>query len=311
MDEPKNEVSHTSCKHCGWIGKHLLQHLRHSKICKQMEDVNELRRQNEEKRKTRKRKYCKAYDLERKEKKKQYYQENKKIKIDYQQDYDVKNKEKRKVYNEKNKDKQKSYQKKYYQENKGNRQIRKKFMKCYVRSKETTNHWCCPTTFSFRRNALEAFLTPAAKHMFEHSVGQGYCCEGNNYIIDWNGEDFRECSSIWKKNYIELIPPFQKEPTLSNRTITAHQIDHDVKNETCLQCGNKLIKLCNVNRLQCHICYAAKCFICKSNVDPDIYKAYKHFWVKNFNNFVPGLCSYFENSEKADKLLNDTCASCE
>ena len=103
MDEPKNEVSHTSCKHCGWIGKHLLQHLRHSKICKQMEDVNELRRQNEEKRKTRKRKYCKAYDLERKEKKKQYYQENKKIKIDYQQDYDVKNKEKRKVYNEKKK----------------------------------------------------------------------------------------------------------------------------------------------------------------------------------------------------------------
>mgnify|MGYP003323885904 CR=1 FL=1 len=312
MEEQKDKFSQVNCKHCGWIGKHLLHHLRHNKLCMQKEDVNELRRKNEEKRKFRKRKYQNVYNQEHKEQNKKYYQENREVKINYQKEYDEKNKKKRRTYDEQNKEKQKAYQKKYYQENKQNKQVKKNFLKYYVTSKERIDGCCYPNTiYSFRRKALEAFLTPATKHMFEHSVGQGYCCEGNRYILDWNGEDFQECSSIWKKNYIELTLPSQRVPTLSDRTITAHQIDHDVKSEICLLCGNTLIKLCNINRMQCHLCYAAKCFLCKSTTDPDIYKAYQHFWVKDFNSFVPGLCSYFQNSEKTDKELNDTCASCE
>ena len=62
--------------------------------------------------------------------------------------------------------------------------------------------------------------------------------------------------------------------------------------------------------MQCHQCFSAKCYLCKSSVNPNLHEAFQHFWVARFNSFLP-LCPYFENSTKSDICCKDTCESCE
>ena len=177
-------------------------------------------------------------------------------------------------------------------------------------------------------SGLQDFETIAAKHIFEHS--KGYCKKSNcpavvygNTRMGWNGYlvvqktgRFYTHSSYSQWQSFGCVKWFQeyhknfKTPTY--KTITAHSIDHSVKDELCLSCGSNLIKLYNLNRMQCHECYAAKCFECKSSVNPNLYKSYEHFKIPRFNNFIPTLtCSYFENSKNKDLPHSDTCASCQ
>ena len=73
-----------------------------------------------------------------------------------------------------------------------------------------------------------------------------------------------------------------------------HALDKVNIDEKCLKCKNKLLKLNHVNRIQCVNCYSAQCFVCKSSVNPNIYKAAEHFKVEQFNWFIAFLCPYFD-----------------
>ena len=99
-------------------------------------------------------------------------------------------------------------------------------------------------------NGLNYFATESTLHLFRHSLG--YCDE-------------------------ETAHPIR------------HAIDRHITEEKCLNCGEKLIKITHVNRIQCVQCYSAQCFHCKKSVDPDIYQSFQHFRVEQFNYFRTGL----------------------
>ena len=163
----------------------------------------------------------------------------------------------------------------YDKTHKKDRKIRNRFFKKFSSPDGETNKYYA----SFR-----PFKNPATIHMYRHSTGE---CYGEHTVEKPN-------------NY-----------HLDEKTFTAHQIDRSVTDEFCLNCGNALIKLHNINRLQCIKCYSAKCFHCKAGVDPNIDQIYKHFWVPCFNSFIPNLCPYFQNSGKFNIVEKDTCDSCE
>ena len=311
------EEGNIMCIHCQWKGKHLLHHLKHNQSCMKKTDVEQLRKQVKQEKRIKKTKY----DNDHKDKKKAYYQAHKIHKKIYYQS----NKEKIKQYYQDHKLEKQQYQKKYDHEHKKERKKRNRFFNEYMCNGGTRS--------GFRggldpASGLQDFETIAAKHIFEHS--KGYCKKSDcpavvygNTRMGWNGYlvvqktgRFYTHSSYSQWQSFGCVKWFQeyhkdfKTPTY--KTITAHSIDHSVKDELCLSCGSNLIKLYNLNRMQCHECYAAKCFKCKSPVNPNLYESYEHFKIPRFNNFIPTLtCSYFENSENKDLPYSDTCASCQ
>ena len=293
------------CDHCGWNGKHILQHVRYNKSCMDKTDMDDLRKKVKEQNRLTKKLYDQEHYEKNKEKKTAYYEENQEKKRKYQTLYDNKNIDKKKAYYEENKEKKKEYQRKYDREHKEDGKQRNRFSKRYICNEHPEKK------FGVKRDdpsltGYDKFKTLATCHIYSHS-SNGKCKLGS--------EIFHENCKYWdlKLRDVKLgLTDWEKrEFTLIQRTITAHQIDRNVKEENCVNCNSQLIKLYNINRMQCHKCYSAKCFICKSTVNPNIDKAYEHFWVPKFNAFVPELCSYFENSQKHDIPHTDTCASCE
>ena len=84
---PSNKKEST-CEHCGWTGKHILQHMRHNKSYMEKTDMDELRHRIKEIHRGEKRKYQANYNKEHKEEKRGYYKEHKKEKREYQAKYD-------------------------------------------------------------------------------------------------------------------------------------------------------------------------------------------------------------------------------
>ena len=320
----ENDTTAYKCAHCDWAGKNILQHMRYNQICMDKTDMEDLRekvkKRNKLTKKSRDDEHYKQnkedrmeYYEEHREDKMEYYEENRENKMKYQTNYDRdhredkrkyqknydKNHKKEKMeYYENHQEERKEYQRKYDREHKKERKQRDKFYKRFVKYGGDES-WEDPCASGFND-----FITPAAEHIYRHSLGICQIPWTDPLKTGWNGKP------ICIENYTIDEISYSKAK-ISNKTITAHEIDRSIQNEVCCSCGNKLIKLHNINRMQCVKCYGAKCYNCKSSVNPDLYKAYEHFWVPRFNSFVPGLCSYFENSTKSDICWKDTCESCE
>mgnify|MGYP003312943009 CR=1 FL=1 len=286
MDSMDVDTEKYACEHCEWKGKSILQHLRYHPNCKEKTDLELLRKVVQEKNKQKKVNYQRQYDLQHRQEKvnyqRQYNSQHRQENVNYQRQYDSQHRQEKvsyqRQYDSQHRQEKAEYnllhraeKRKYDREHKNERKVRHKFFKYFSSPNEDTSRYY---------PGFSSFKTPATIHMFRHSIG--------------------ECSP----DYYRIDDPDEK-------TVTAHEIDHSVKDEVCLNCGNNLIKLHNINRLQCVKCYSAQCYVCKASVSPNLDMAYQHFWTTYFNNFVPELCPYFENSGKFDMREKETCDSCE
>ena len=208
-------------------------------------------------------------------------EKNKQKRVSYQRQYDSQHRQEKvdyqRQYDSQHRQEKRQYdsqhraeKRKYDREHKNERKVRNKFFEHFTSPDEETSQYY---------PGFSTFETPATLHMYRHSAGK---CTSDYYSTDDPDE----------------------------KTLTAHEIDRSVNDEVCLNCGNNLIKLHNINRLQCVNCYSAQCYVCKASVSPNLDMAYKHFWTPDFNSFVPELCPYFENSGKFDMREQDTCDSC-
>ena len=65
------------CEHCQWMGKHILQHMRHNKSCMKKTDMEQLRKKVEQEKRIKKKQYYQDHKIERQQYQKKYEREHK------------------------------------------------------------------------------------------------------------------------------------------------------------------------------------------------------------------------------------------
>jgi hypothetical protein len=75
----------------------------------------------------------------------------------------------------------------------------------------------------------------------------------------------------------------------------------------CISCSSSCIKIHGINRIYCTSCKSAWCVKCKAKVHSQISYAYTHFYLKHYNDIVPGLCPLYDE----DNLIGNECEDCE
>ena len=67
-----------------------------------------------------------------------------------------------------------------------------------------------------------------------------------------------------------------------------HRVDREME-LVCISCSSSCIKIHGINRIYCTSCKSAWFIICKAKVHSQISYAYTHFYLKHYNDIVPGL----------------------